>query len=214
MHGSTQHTFHIRMAPSNPLIMIASGTKSREGKNDLGGTNHQQRSDGRDCACSQLRTEPRRRIIHSSGGRGSLRWWVGSSAQQRQESEEEGFGGDSPSLSCDITRATSRATPRAPRNTQPRVTNQKRNTIGSCTTEPRKSTFACSKHQRKRRFTYVGCRLDTVPGVGRRGTELRMLTNGGRDVVASESCASRGKLSAGDLGSPSWVVEPIVGSSW
>ena len=69
-----QHTFHIRMAPSNPLIMIASGTKSREGKKDLGHTNHQQRSDGSGRACSPLRTEPRRRRIHSSGRRGSLRW--------------------------------------------------------------------------------------------------------------------------------------------
>jgi hypothetical protein len=127
-----QRTFHIRMAPSNPLIMIASGTKSREGKNALGRTDHQQRSNGGGRGCSPSRIEPRRRRIHSSGGRGSLGWWVGSSAQQGHENEE-GFGGDAPPLSFDITRATSRPTPRAKRNTQPRVTNQKRNTIGSCT---------------------------------------------------------------------------------
>ena len=52
--------------------------------------------------------------------------------------------------------------------------------------------------------------------MGRRGTALRMLTYGGREVaVVSESRASPAEWSAGDLGLPtSWVAEPIVGSSW
>lgn len=153
-----QRTFHIRMAPSKPLIMITSGTKSNEGKNDLDRTNHQQRPDSRVCARSPLRTEPRRRRIHSSGQRGCLGWWTGSSAQQCHKSEEEGLGGDAPPLSLDITRTTSRATPRAPRNTQPRATNQKRNTSGSCATETgsQHSTRKTRKRRRRLHMSDVG----------------------------------------------------------
>jgi hypothetical protein len=43
--GALKHrslrTFHIRMTPSKALIIIASGTKSRAGKNDLDHTNNQ-----------------------------------------------------------------------------------------------------------------------------------------------------------------------------
>jgi hypothetical protein len=61
-------TFHIRMHPSKALNMIANGTKSREGRNDL--RSRDQISEGcprmAGIAHSQLKTGPRRRQTYFS----------------------------------------------------------------------------------------------------------------------------------------------------